>query len=135
MSHASGCFTYPFLHRGGTQVLHRGFDPKALLAELEGHGVTFLLLVPAMIYMLVDMVKAQAVDLSKLRTILYGGSPIAPERLAACLEVIGPVFVQRYGMTAAVGGATHLSNADHPLGGARLPPAGQHSPPLAPSIG
>src|SRR3546814_8833861 len=74
MSHASGCFTYPFLHRGGTQVLHRGFDPKALLAELEGHGVTFLLLVPAMIYMLVDMVKAQAVDLSKLRTILYGGS-------------------------------------------------------------
>src|SRR3546814_18388135 len=97
MSHASGGFSYPFLHRGGTQVLHRGFDPKALLAELEGHGVTFLLLVPAMIYMLVDMVKAQAVDLSKLRTILYGGSPIAPERLAECLEVIGRSEERRVG--------------------------------------
>src|SRR3546814_12269065 len=82
---------------------------------------------PAMIYMLVDMVKAQAVDLSKLRTILYGGSPIAPERLAECLEVIGPVFVQSYGMTEAVGGDTHLSNADPLLGGARLSPAGQPS--------
>src|SRR3546814_8421935 len=80
-----------------------------------------------MIYMLVDMVKAQAVDLSKLRTILYGGSPIAPERLAECLEVIGPVFVQSYGMTEAVGGDTHLSKADHLLGGARLSSAGQPS--------
>src|SRR3546814_7508955 len=65
--------------------------------------------------------------LGKLRTILYGGSPIAPERLAECLEVIGPVFVQSYGMTEADGGDTHLSKADHLLGGARLSSAGQPS--------
>jgi len=127
MSHASGGFSYSFLHRGGTQIVHRGFDPQAMLSDIDRHGVTFLMLVPTMIYLLVDLVKAGAADLSSVRTILYGGSPIAPERLAECLEVLGPVFVQSYGMTEAVGGDTHLSKEDHLAGGPRLASAGRPS--------
>jgi len=127
MSHASGGFSYSFLYRGGRQVLHRGFDPEEMLDALEEQQVTFLLLVPTMIYFLVDMLKIHPVDLSRIRTILYGGSPIAPERLAECLEVIGPVFVQSYGLTEAVGGDTHLLKEDHVVGSLLLASAGRPS--------
>jgi acyl-CoA synthetase (AMP-forming)/AMP-acid ligase II len=38
-------------------------------------------------------------DVSSVHTIVYGGSPIAPERLARAIAAFGSVFVQSYGLT------------------------------------
>ena len=125
MSHASGGFTYPFLYRGATQVIHRGFDPIEMLEAIPRYGITTLLLVPTMIYMLLEILEAHPVDTSSLRTVLYGGSPMAPAKLEACLARFGPVFQQSYGMTEALGGDTFLRKEEHVPASARLASAGR----------
>ncbi|MCZ7528786.1 MAG: long-chain fatty acid--CoA ligase [Acidimicrobiia bacterium] len=130
MSHASGGFAYPFLYRGGTQVVYSGFDPVELLEAIPRHRVTTLLLVPTMIYALLEVLGRHPVDTSTLRTVLYGGSPIAPGKLEQCLEVLGPVFQQTYGMTEALGGDTFLHKHEHVPGSRRLASAGRPSFPV-----
>ncbi len=72
-----------------------------MLDTIERDRVTHVLLVPTMIQMLVDhpaMKKPR--DLSALKTIVYGASPISEavlERAMAALPGVG--FVQAYGMT------------------------------------
>lgn len=127
MSHASGGFAYPFLARGGTQVIHRGFDPVELLESIPRYGVTTLLLVPTMIYMLLEVLDQHPVEVSALRTVLYGGSPMAPAKLERGLEIFGPVFQQTYGMTEALGGTTFLHKDEHVPGNPRLASAGRPS--------
>jgi acyl-CoA synthetase (AMP-forming)/AMP-acid ligase II len=127
LGHASGGFAYLLLARGGTQVISRAFDPAALLDAVVEHGVTTLLLVPTMIYMLLDVIEQRAADTRTLRTLLYGASPMAPDRIERCLRILGPILVQCYGMTEAVGGLTFLAKADHVEGNARLASAGRPS--------
>ncbi|KAA0233907.1 MAG: Long-chain-fatty-acid--CoA ligase [Acidimicrobiales bacterium] len=127
MSHASGGFAYPFLYRGGKQVVYAGFDPIGMLDAIPAHGVTTLLLVPTMIYALLEILGQHPVDTSSIRTILYGGSPMAPGKLEQALEVFGPVFQQTYGMTEALGGDTFLHKHEHLPGSPRLASAGRTS--------
>ena len=125
MSHASGGTVYPLLFRGGLQVVHRGFDPVAMLEAIPRHQVTLLMMVPTMLYFLLDVLDAHPLELSSLRTIMYGGSPMAPERLERCLAKLGPVFVQSYGQTEALGGETFLHKDQHTPGNPRLLSAGR----------
>jgi acyl-CoA synthetase (AMP-forming)/AMP-acid ligase II len=86
---------------GNTHAVLPMFSPEALLDTLERDRVSHLLLVPTMIQMTVDhpaMKKPR--DLSALKTIIYGASPISEavlERAMAALPGVG--FVQAYGMT------------------------------------
>jgi len=127
MSHASGGFAYPFLYRGGKQVVYAGFDPIEMLDAIPAQGITTLLLVPTMIYALLEILGQHPVDTSSIRTILYGGSPMAPGKLEQALEVFGPVFQQTYGLTEALGGDTFLHKHEHVPASPRLASAGRTS--------
>lgn len=86
---------------GNTHSFIPAFNPEAVLDTLARDGVSCVLLVPTMIQMLVDHPAMQTPrDLSALKTIIYGASPIAEavlERAMAALPGVG--FVQAYGMT------------------------------------
>ena len=86
---------------GNTHSFIPAFNPEAVLDALERDRVSCVLLVPTMIQMLVDHPAMQRPrDLSALKTIIYGASPIAEavlERAMAALPGVG--FVQAYGMT------------------------------------
>ena len=129
MSHGSGGFALPALYRGSNQVIFRGFDPIELLAAIPRHGITTMFMVPTMIYLLLEMLERHPVDISSLRTVFYGGSPISPGKLEHCLDRFGPVFLQSYGLSEAPGGDTYLPKSDHTPGNPRLASAGR--PPLA----
>jgi fatty-acyl-CoA synthase len=66
---------------------------------VEREKINFTLLVPTMIYVLLDHPRLGRSDLSSLELILYGASPMSPTRLVEGLERIGPVFSQLYGQT------------------------------------
>lgn len=87
--------------QGNTHSVIPAFNPELVLQTLERDRVTDLLLVPTMIQMLVDHpAMRQPRDLSALKTIVYGASPISEavlERAMAALPGVG--FVQAYGMT------------------------------------
>jgi long-chain acyl-CoA synthetase len=126
MSHVGGAFSYMCLARGSMQVLHRGFDPRTLIDALSRHRVTTTMLVPTMLYALLDAVADGAeIDPSTLDTVIYVSAPMAPDRIERCLEVLGPVLVQTYGSSEALGGVTFLSKRDHAEGGSLLASAGR----------
>jgi fatty-acyl-CoA synthase len=113
ISHAAGMLVTPTLVRGGTVILHRAFDPAAWLATVAAERVTVALLVPTMIYAVLDHPDLARTDLSSLETIMYGASPMSPARMAEALERIGPVFCQLYGQTECAGLATSLWRTEH----------------------
>jgi len=99
ISHVAGTKILPVLLRGGTNYLHAGFNPEAIFATVARERINFTLLVPTMIYVLLDHPKLSQSDLSSLELLLYGASPMSPSRLVEGLERIGPVFSQLYGQT------------------------------------
>ncbi len=86
---------------GNTHTIVPMFNPEGVLDTLARDRVSHVLLVPTMIQLLVDHpAMQQPRDLSVLKTIVYGASPIAEavlERAMAALPGVG--FVQAYGMT------------------------------------
>ncbi|MFC0042719.1 acyl-CoA synthetase [Actinomadura rayongensis] len=99
---------------GGTHVIVPGFEPSAVLSAVETRRVTSTLLAPVMIRALVDHPGLASSELSSLRTIVYGASPIPEETLERALAALpGTAFVQAYGMTELAPVATLLSAADH----------------------
>ena len=112
ITHVSGTKVTPALLRGGTVHLLKGFEPEKFLATIEREKINFTLMVPTMIYVLLDHPKLEQTDLSSLELILYGASPMSPTRLVEGLERIGPVFSQLYGQTECYP-VSVLSRADH----------------------
>lgn len=113
ISHAAGMLTLPTLLAGGTVVLQRAFDPGAWLAAVAAEGITLSLLVPTMIYAILDHPDLASTDLASLQTVMYGASPMSPTRMAEAMGRIGPVFAQLYGQTECAGVATSLWRAQH----------------------
>ncbi|MGE0723712.1 MAG: AMP-binding protein [Alphaproteobacteria bacterium] len=114
ISHAAGAFVLPVLLRGGTVHLHRAFDPEQVLGAIERDHISTMLLVPTMIYRLLDTPALARTDLSALALVIYGAAPISPARLVEALERIGPVFCQLYGQSESLP-ITVLPKEDHRL--------------------
>ena len=129
ISHAAGMLTVPTLLQGGTVVLHKSFDPGAWLATVAAEHITLGLLVPTMIYAVLDHPSLKGSDLASLQTVMYGASPMSPTRMVEAMATVGPVFCQLYGQTECTGIATSLWRAQHDAGDlARLSSCGQQMP-------
>lgn len=113
ISHAAGMMVTAVLLSGGTVSLMKAFDPGQWLREVTQRQATIGLLVPTMIYAVLDHPDLDGADLSSLHTVMYGASPMSPTRLVEAIERIGPVFCQLYGQTECVGITTSLTRADH----------------------
>ena len=115
------------LQAGGTQVILPAFEPRAVLAAIAEHRVTEALLVPTMIQLLVDHPQLGRYDLTSLRGVLYGASPMTPALLERAMKALpDTAFTQAYGMTELAPVATLLSPADHEQG--HLLSAGRAAP-------
>ncbi|HEY5334380.1 MAG TPA: AMP-binding protein, partial [Solirubrobacterales bacterium] len=134
LSHLSGYFEPTCSARGTAHLVHEAFDPVAVLDAIERHRVTLIPLVPTMLNMMLPEVDADfGRDFSSLRAIAYGGSGIAPDRLARAVAAFGDVFVQFFGLSETPMPLTALSQRDHeydPSGPwpARLASAGRPNP-------
>ncbi|MEY2975858.1 MAG: hypothetical protein RIR49_2278 [Actinomycetota bacterium] len=113
ISHAAGMLVVPTLIAGGSVTLMRGFDPAKWLETVARDRITLSLLVPTMIYAVLDHPDLDSADLSSLETIMYGASPMSPSRLVEGIERIGPVFAQLYGQTECAGLTTSMGRDEH----------------------
>ncbi len=86
------------LQKGGEVVLHRSFDPGAVLAEIVARRVTTMFGVPAMFQFMAQHPTFAASDLSSVRTFVCGGAP-CPEPLLKSYEARGLPIQQGYGLT------------------------------------
>ncbi|MFD4369906.1 AMP-binding protein [Rhodococcus sp. NPDC058521] len=99
LSHAGAAFFVPTLLRGGALVVLPAFEPGAVLEAIEKYKISATMLVPTMIYMLLDHPDMAKRDVSSLETLFYGASAMSPARLKEGIEKLGPVFFQFYGQT------------------------------------
>ena len=112
---------------GCTHVTVPFFEPKSVLAALETHRCTDVLMVPTMIQMLVDHPEAGDHDLSSLKRLMYGGSVISEGVLNRAMALLPHLrLTQAYGMTELAPVATLLGPDDHH--GKLLQAAGQAAP-------
>jgi long-chain acyl-CoA synthetase len=107
------------MSRGGRSVVLRDLDPTTLLALVETEGITEMFVVPAVLMLLLATPALATTDLSSLRFIFYGASPIGEDVLVTCLAAFGCGFCQVYGMTETTGAITALSFEDHDPDGPR----------------
>jgi long-chain acyl-CoA synthetase len=111
---ANAAAMYIHFLAGGSQAVLRGFTPERLAQTIERFKVTDILLVPTMIQMFVDDPSTGRYDLSSLRLIIYGASPISEALLDRAIEKLPTTeFVQSYGMTELSPSATILPWKDH----------------------
>lgn len=111
---ANGAAMFSLLLSGGSNRMLRAFAPDGVLRTIQDEKVTDVLLVPTMVQMLVDHPGIGAFDLSSLRNIVYGASPISEallDRASAALP--GVAFTQAYGQTELSPIATLLHWPEH----------------------
>lgn len=94
-----GVAVLPMQLNGGTFVLHRKFDPGAVLRAIEEQRITVVALYPSQLNQLLDHPDVTTVDLSSLRLVVYYGAPMSPIRLTRAISVFGPVLCQIYGQS------------------------------------
>lgn len=112
LTHYTQIFLLPTFMRGGTTVILPGMDIDLILDAIEKHRVTATALVPTVIYQMLAHPRRKTADLSSVRTVVYAGSPMAPDRLREAIGAFGPVFVQGYAGTEP-GFMTCLRKEDH----------------------
>lgn len=113
LPHSAHLFLEAGLLQGARITLAGGFDPAEVLRRLDADGITWLFVVPTMLYRLLDHPDRAGAATQTLRTVVYGASPITASRLSQALDAFGPVFVQLYGQTEVPNFIAALSKADH----------------------
>jgi long-chain acyl-CoA synthetase len=111
---ANGAAMFVQLLSGGRNVIIRSFTPEGVMDAVAAEKVNIGLLVPTMIQMLVDHPAFGSHDMSSLKRVLYGASPITEALLErAMARLPGVAFHQLYGMTEVAPCATHLHWREH----------------------
>ena len=101
------------LFAGATNHVMREFVPAQILETIQRERLQIMLLVPAMILFLVQAPQIRETDLSSLRLVVYGASPIPAELLKQAMTIFPCGFQQVYGLTETTGAITVLPAEDH----------------------
>jgi fatty-acyl-CoA synthase len=113
LSHAGAAFFVPTVLKGGCLYVLGRFDPAEVLRTIEEQRITATMLVPSMLYALLDHPDSHTRDLSSLETVYYGASAINPVRLKEAIDRFGPIFAQYYGQSEAPMVISYLAKDDH----------------------
>jgi long-chain acyl-CoA synthetase len=111
---ANGAAMYSLLLNGGSNLIIRAFAPETMMAAVQNERVTDVLLVPTMIQMLADHPALGSYDVSSLKNVRYGASPISEAVLRRATAALPKAqFTQAYGMTELSPIATLLHWKEH----------------------
>ena len=130
--HVGARFLQMGMHlRGGCVVFHREFRAVEIVEAIAREKVTMTHMAPTMVQAMLDAPNIETADLSSLHTLCYSAAPMPGPVLQRGLKLLGPVFLQLYGMTE--GGGTTLHKRQHKPDGTaqdikRLGSIGQAAP-------
>lgn len=114
---------------GAVGVIVDTFVAWQALQLIERHKVSKAVLVPSMIQLMLAEPGCAQTDFSSFKSLVYGGSPIAPSLLRKAIETFGCDFFQIYGLTETGNCAVCLPPSDHdPVDNPRMKAAGRPFP-------
>jgi len=100
-------------YAGGKNVVLRDTVPAEILRLIAEQRITVAVFVPALILFLLQTPGIAETDLSSLRLIVYGASPIPVELLRKAKKTFKCRFAQGYGLTESSAAFAYLSPEDH----------------------
>lgn len=99
---------------GCSNVIHRDFDPRAALAAIHEHRITYFFGVPAMYNFMLQVPDRSAYDLSSVTRCSYGAAPMAPALVRQSMELFGTdQFYNLCGLTEGGPGGIALRPDGH----------------------
>lgn len=104
--------------RGGCVVLHRQFDPGALLHSVTHDNVSILHLAPTLVQMVLDHPDVEATHFTNVHTVVYSAAAMPLPLLKRGIEKLGNIFVNLYGQTEVFSSGL-LREQHRPYGTAR----------------
>jgi acyl-CoA synthetase (AMP-forming)/AMP-acid ligase II len=108
------------LNAAATGVLLGKPEIEDIIDAIERHGVTKTFAVPAVLAMILNHPRSAGADLSSVRVLTYGASPIPLDILRRSMALFPSAqFVQMYGATETSGTIVYLPPEDHHVGGTR----------------
>jgi len=129
ISHGSALLWLPGFYAGACNVTLNEPDLVRYCRTIEQERITNSMLVPTILYRLLELPEAQQSDFSSLKNMFYGAAPMSPAKLEQLHTKFGNIFIQVYASTEHVGIALSLSKAAHrinkPEDATRLAAAGQ----------
>lgn len=122
-------------------VLMPRFDAEELLALIERHRATSIVMVPTMFVRLLRLPQEvkDRYDLSSLRTVYHAAAPCPPDVKRAMIDWWGPIICEWYGTTEtsavtfcnSAQWLAHPGTVGRPLPGARVEIVGEDGRPVA----
>jgi long-chain acyl-CoA synthetase len=110
---ADGASTFAVTMLGGKHVFIPRFEPAAVAAAIAQENISNTLLVPTMINALVNFPDLDKHDMSSLKMVPFGASPMPDAVLTRAIEKLPACrFLHLYGMTEAAPLATALEPQD-----------------------
>lgn len=132
MFHAAGVYAaLALVWVGATNVVLPTFDPGASLDLIAGERITCAIAVPAMLAAMVESQAVEPRDVSSLRWISHGASPVALEVLRRAYGLFGCELIHLYGSTELSPLATIFRHEEAHLGGERAKSCGVVPPGVA----
>ena len=120
MFHIGGCgYGSSTMMAGGHTVLMREVNPAKAVELIARHRVTHTFFVPTVVQSILQVPGIETADLSSMRLLMYGASPIGDVLLRRALDLLKCNFMQAYGMTESSGTVVVLNPIDHDPGGPR----------------
>ncbi len=111
---------------GATGLVAEEFSADLVLDAIATMGLSKLFTVPSALQLIMRHPRARQVDYGRIRTIVYGASPMPLEVLREAIDIFQCGFVQQYGMTEMCGTICVLPPEDHQIeGNARMTSAGR----------
>jgi len=115
MFHAADFWSvYVHAALGGANVYLPTFDPEEFLRRVQTDRVTDTVIVPTMMLMILNHPSFDRYDLSSVRRIFYGASPMPAPLIELAMRKLPHVqFIQAYGMTETSPLIVLLEHKDH----------------------
>lgn len=115
--------------QGAFGIVMKMVDPVKVAEFVETYKIENMFLVPAVIQFLIQLPGIEKRDLSSLKRIFYGASPIAEEVLLKAQKLLpGCGFTQLYGLTETVGAGSFLDPPSHEPSRGKLRSCGKPYP-------
>jgi acyl-CoA synthetase (AMP-forming)/AMP-acid ligase II len=90
-------------YAGGTLVVLRSFDARAVVTTIQAERITQLHLAPTLVQQVLDLPDQDQFDLSSLKTLNYAAAPMPVTVLKRALQRFGRIMINGFGQTEGAG--------------------------------
>jgi acyl-CoA synthetase (AMP-forming)/AMP-acid ligase II len=102
-----------FMYVAACTIIHKFFNPADTLKTIQEEKATHMNIVPTQLVAMLNVPDFDKYDLSSMKLIWYGASPMPLEVLKRGLKVFGNIFGEGYGQSESGPAISHMSKEDH----------------------